>query len=352
MKDKNQQFPKLDELLQMEAIYFSAPIPRDMRVLTVLGTVFDKIYFPGVCMPQGKYSDQELKKEIARIESLASKRDRDTQVLLAMMKFIPHAKTLDGFCIFAGDVERPFDDKVPDEAVGQYYELVHGPNPPNWHPMFSSMHHKGLPDSEAHLSYPGDYHYPVRAMKLSSETGIRLLNDIPALPLPNSAPMFTPFDTKSLVTFLAMESVMLALPALAVLMPEELMEFREENVRYLRRFRTAMLKYTGELSKELASAKPEEFEAVAKIFVETRIAVAIEELRQSIESRRKIKPYLKDLPKVVGGLGIAAATHNYVAAGKALISAISKAFKEKASNDEIVDAHGLAYLLRLNQATN
>lgn len=32
----------LDEALKLEAVYYSAPVPRDLATLTVLGTVFDK----------------------------------------------------------------------------------------------------------------------------------------------------------------------------------------------------------------------------------------------------------------------------------------------------------------------
>ena len=38
----------LDDALKLETVYYSAPVPRDLPTLTVLGTVFDKVYFPGV----------------------------------------------------------------------------------------------------------------------------------------------------------------------------------------------------------------------------------------------------------------------------------------------------------------
>jgi hypothetical protein len=33
-----------DETLKLEAVYLSAPIPRNLAVLTVLGAIFDKVY--------------------------------------------------------------------------------------------------------------------------------------------------------------------------------------------------------------------------------------------------------------------------------------------------------------------
>ena len=50
---------------------------------------------------------------------------------------------------------------------------------------------------------------------------------------------------------LALEAAKLALPALPILRPEELMEFRAENVKALRIFRRAMLTYAGELNSKI-----------------------------------------------------------------------------------------------------
>ena len=35
-----------DETLKLEAVYLSAPIPRNLAVLTAMGAIFDKVYFP------------------------------------------------------------------------------------------------------------------------------------------------------------------------------------------------------------------------------------------------------------------------------------------------------------------
>lgn len=60
----------LDAALALDAIYYSAPIPRDTAVLTIMGAVFDKVYFPGVYMPKGGYDEKELQKEIDRLRAL------------------------------------------------------------------------------------------------------------------------------------------------------------------------------------------------------------------------------------------------------------------------------------------
>jgi hypothetical protein len=56
----------LDEALALEAVYYSAPIPRDLATLTVLGTVFDKVYFPGVYLPKDGFDEAALDREIER----------------------------------------------------------------------------------------------------------------------------------------------------------------------------------------------------------------------------------------------------------------------------------------------
>lgn len=58
----------IDGALTLDAVYLTAPVPRNLAVLTVLGAVFDKVYFPGVYLPKDGYDPAELDKEIARLE--------------------------------------------------------------------------------------------------------------------------------------------------------------------------------------------------------------------------------------------------------------------------------------------
>src|SRR5262249_3854031 len=104
----------IEQALKLEAIYFSAPIPRNLAVLTVLGAVFDKTYFPGVPLPTEGFDASELDKEIARLEGLPrGGRDYARALLIGALKLTKHAKTLDGFCVFDADSNDPFGDKSP-----------------------------------------------------------------------------------------------------------------------------------------------------------------------------------------------------------------------------------------------
>jgi hypothetical protein len=59
----------VDKTLGLDAIYYSAPMPRDLASLTILGAVFDKVYFPGVYLPKDGYDQAALDKEIERIRN-------------------------------------------------------------------------------------------------------------------------------------------------------------------------------------------------------------------------------------------------------------------------------------------
>ena len=81
----------IDETLKLEAVDLTAPIPRNAAVLTVLGAVFDKVYFPGVHMPKSGYDPKDVEREIQRLEGL-NDRSHDTQLLIAAMRLLQHAK--------------------------------------------------------------------------------------------------------------------------------------------------------------------------------------------------------------------------------------------------------------------
>lgn len=180
----------IDETLKLEAVYFSAPIPRNLAVLTVLGAVFDKIYFPGVYMPKEGFDAAELDKEIARLEALPIARDYDTQLLIGVLKLTKHGKTLEGFCEFTATADDPFyknsgmTSHDTGHMIGAIYEALHGPPKPGFIPTFDTGHCKGLPGGEESVVYPGVYHYFAEALHYSAKTGVPLLNDVPGLPIP------------------------------------------------------------------------------------------------------------------------------------------------------------------------
>jgi hypothetical protein len=273
----------LDEALKLETVYYSGPVPRDLATLTVLGTVFDKVYFPGVHLPTSGFDQAELDKEIARIiEVSRDNRTRNTN-LVGILSFIRYAKTLDGFCVFTGDGRFQKDDGIPHRMVDDLYQAIHGPHPEGWQPQFSTNFVKGMPGSEEVVLYPGDYHYLAGALLHAAKTGIPLLNDMQGLPVP--LPDGPNGDkAKQLSAMLAIECVRLALPELPLLWPQDLMEFRTDNSAALRSFRRSMLRYAGDLHGKIANMPPAEIQATTKFFVTTEIAPALDELRAKINA--------------------------------------------------------------------
>jgi hypothetical protein len=100
----------IDETLKLEAVYLSAPIPRNLAVLTAMGAIFDKVYFPGVYLPKEGFDLGELDKEIARLKALPNA-DYDRQLLIGILSLTKHAKTLAGLCEFTGDPDDVFCTK-------------------------------------------------------------------------------------------------------------------------------------------------------------------------------------------------------------------------------------------------
>lgn len=156
----------IDDTLSLDVVYFSAPIPRNLAVLTILGAVFDKVYFPGVHIPKDGYDIAELDKEIARLEALPESAGFDTALLIGILKLTKQAKALEGFCVFTADPGDPFGQKtpVPPALLKAVIDAVYGPPRPGFIPSFHSNHCKGLPGGEESVIYPGDLHYLAKAI--------------------------------------------------------------------------------------------------------------------------------------------------------------------------------------------
>jgi hypothetical protein len=293
----------LDAALALDAVYYSHPLPQNMAVLTVMGAVFDRVYFPGVYMPKGDYDEKELQREIDRLRALP-RRDRDTADVIGMLAFVRHARTLDGFCVFTGDGASAFPDPAPEQLEREVFYAICGPQRPGWQPILQSGHHKAIPGSDEHVSWPGDYHYLAGSLIESGKTGIPLLNDVRGLPIPG-IDQATPRDNaKILSAVLAIECTKLALPPMPVLRPEDLMEFRAENKEALRAFRRSMLQYAGDLNDKVKGLSPADLEQKTRFFVQTEVVPVMDALRSSMsDPARPWYNRVTDHVRVVANLG-------------------------------------------------
>jgi hypothetical protein len=347
----------IDDALSLSAVYLSAPIPRNPAVLTVLGAVFDKVYFLGVYLPRDGYDSAELEKEIARLEALPIRGpygDYETQLLIGILKLTKHAKILEGFCAFTADPNDPFGDKspIPTEMVQAIDEAIHGPPRPGFIPTFSPRSLKILPGGEESVIYPGNIHYLAGAIIESGRIGVPLLNDIPGLPIPGIKDAVRADDAKLLAGILAVECTKVALPPMPVLRIEDLMEFRAANASLLRDFRRSMLRYAADLNGKVKGLTREDFEAKTKFFIETEIIPSMDELNATMNDparpwHRRAIDALKIIPQIGGAFLAGGPT---AALTKAITATAAQFFVEvaaKGDKSEALKRSGLTYLLRL-----
>jgi hypothetical protein len=339
--------------LKMEGIYYSAVVPRDPAILTLMGLVFDKVYFPNAYLPVDGFDAKELDKEIARLEQLP--RDFDTTQLIGILKFLKHVPTLQGFCEFQSDSSGMFGDaRFSEEAILQIYDSIYGPRPKGWMPMISSTHVKGLPGSDESVVCRGDLHNLANAIYESARTGLPLINDVPGLPV--FSDVASPVsDSQALAGLLSVLCMKLLLPETPVLVPTDLMEFRDNSKRELRAFRRSMLAYAGELNEALnRHADEREIEKQARFFVETKIAPHLDELRE-IMSKRNLGWIGRSLFKLVPTVAAGYLTGGNITAIATLLTGSATEFVTAYSSSrgaaKEAKKSGLYYLLRAESIT-
>jgi len=236
--------------------------------------------------------------------------------------------------------------------VRDIFDVIHGKLPACWEPAFSTNHHKGMPGSDAHITYPGTYHYLAGSIRESARTGIPLLNDIPGVPIPGIDGIIPVDDAKALATIIAIECTKLVLPHLPMLRPEDLMEFRAENTDTLRAFRRSMLRYAADLNKKLSGLKAEELESRTSFFIQTEIVPVLDELQAAVNA--PARAWWKrgiDFVRVIPELAAGSFTMDpSTAIAKILTTYAGQMFTEmsaKGDQREALKRAGLYYLLRL-----
>lgn len=346
----------LDDTLGLEAVHYASPIPRSLSTLTVLGAVFDKVYFPGVYLPKDGFDEAALDQEIQRLQGLPDAgTSYETALLIDVLKMAKHARTLEGFCVFTNTRDDPFkaSDAIPAKMVADVVDVIHGPPPEGFIPTFSTNSHKGLPGGDEHVTYPGNYHYMAGAILESVKRGVPLLNDQPGLPIPGIE-QTTPHDNaKILSAVLAIECTKLILPPTPILRPEDIMEFRAANAGLLRGFRKSMLRYAADLNDKINGLSFEDFEHKTRFFIETQIAPAMDDLRMMLNDparpwHKRAVDAAKVIPSIVGAYFTGGTS---AALTKALTAYASQFFVEvgaRGDKQEALKRSGLYYLLQLS----
>jgi hypothetical protein len=267
------------------AVYYAAPVPSSWHSLTQLSLIFDKIYFPGVYIPEAGIDRKETEKEINRIKNLGENGIETVQMLNCMV-YALWAKNLKNFCVFtgkhgcAGTLENG-----ANELANSIEEAIFGPPPPNFIPTFPSGFVKGLPgEKEASVNGPSWITYPANALIFSAKNDLLLVSDNPNLPVIGVGNASFKSNAKALATMLAIESVKLILPRVRALRPPDIEEFREQTSDIISPFRMSMLKLSKDLNTIITEDTPiEDVAREAKFIAETKILPELEELRRIIE---------------------------------------------------------------------
>ncbi len=343
----------------MEAVYYSAPAPKSLRALTLLGLVFDRLIFPDVYVPDGGIDLDATAKEFERICALPGRQSIDTMHMLNLMLLALNAEHLKNFCVFTGRLGSLGPTERGSNELTRELELaIFGRPPENFNPTPPMWFAKGLPggdDQRASINSPSWISYPANALLYASRNGYVLVNDNPNLPMPGIGGADLKANAKQLATMMALESVNFVLPNIRPLSIPELAAFRAETKDLVQPFRQAMLRLSKDLNAAILSdASLSDVKKEARFIAETTVAPELEQLKA--ELARPSHPWYRRV------VDLATATPEIVAAfatmptGLAIAKALAKATKILADiRDSQLEREGIGkrggfhYLLRIER---
>lgn len=332
---------------RLECVHYSGPVPYDSAVLTALCLVFDKIHFPNVYLPKGDYDKELLRQEIERLEQLPA--NHDARGLIGILKFIEYRLPLDGILEYPTAPDLIFGQN--DKHVAKLTRLIYDVNfPPreNFEPMFEGASIKGLPESDESVIYAGEFYYQAGAIAYASQKELPLLDDGSGLALPFRARYKN--NASSLAALVALESASIVLPDLPLLRPQEIVDFRSDNVKELQSFRASMLRYGRTLNADIAEGTPaEEVVRKARFLVETEIAPALHDLSRDLSNPNR--PWLK---RMTDGVRVSSAVFLGLLTGGVLGKTVAEAVDRAVLSEldargdklEAAKRSGLYYLLK------
>jgi hypothetical protein len=351
----------LDQPDILEAVYYSHAVPRNPEVLTNLGLIFDRLYFPGVYMPPPGFDRKAVEKEIQRIIShFQGRLDPNTRQLLDCMSFALHYKDVAEFCIFPGKTDRleQFECLVHD-VVNQLELMVFGPRPEGEIPVqHGGPWVKGLAGDDPmlhQLRAPDTIYYPANALVFAAQRNLPLINDLEWLPVPG-IPVDPKANAKLLATILTMESVSLVLPRLKPLQPTALRDFREELAPHIKPFRVAMLKLSKELNVAIQAGAPlGEVQKQARFLVQTDVYPKLAELDAVIQNPhkhwyRRAVDLAKAAPELAANFATLPVGHAVAKLLMKIAGVLADVRDEQLSREKLVASTGLYYLLKLKAA--
>lgn len=334
--------------LNLETVYYSAPIPHNAMVLTSLALVFDRIYFPNVYLPEDGYDPEEVRREAQRLEALKDA-TYETGVLIGSLRILPHLSHLREFCDFTGKNGQIFGgdlDQVKNLRADLNLKLF-GPYPEGWQPVFVNGCHKGLPGG-GYVDFPDTLSYLANAIAFAGHRGIPIVNDTN---LPVLSPDALSINPQVLASVLALKCIELALPNVPVLTPASMVAARNELAPQLRAFRASVARLAGMLNAMLGSdADAAEIQKKAEFLVRTEVAATLSDLEAEVNKPKILT--LENLAFAASGVTstvVAASTSNIpIAIATALGSLGALGIKIRKNQSE-PQRSGLYYLLKARQ---
>src|SRR6266567_2668924 len=128
----------------LDAVYFSQQVPASAEALTLLAFIFDRIYFPGVYMPDVELDEEAVLQEIHRVAACGVRSIEDRQ-MLECMNFALHVRHVKDFCVFTGEPGTAgILEPGSEDLTMQLEELVFGPPPPDFFPSPKMGFNKGV----------------------------------------------------------------------------------------------------------------------------------------------------------------------------------------------------------------
>jgi hypothetical protein len=342
-----------------EAVYYSEPVPPSLRVLTLLGLVFDRVHFPGVYIPASGVDEAATQAEIERIQGLERhpSREYDTGVMLNCMIYAINARHLKEFCIFPGRTGFPgVLESGAEDLVREFERLLYGPPREGFSPTYNMGFAKGLPgDEDAAVNGPSWLAYPPNAILYAARHDLLIVNDNPHLPFLSEAPVRS--NAKVIAAALALESLKLVLPSVRALSFEELAEFRAETGDLAKPFRLAMLRLSRDVNAALLSdATLGDVRREAEFLAQSTVLPELEEFRAILLEPskpwyRRIVDLATEVPELVGNFATMSAPMASAKVLAALGKVLADVRDDQLAKEGIVKRGAYHYLLKVEDLT-
>ena len=352
----------MNDSVRLEAVYYSAPLPRSLEAVSLMGLVFDRVYFPHVYLPDDGFTVDEANERAAKLtkhlhgKNQYTYHDHGTATMIRALRFLTWKQWTKDFLVYT-NVDGSIFEKPGEggkELVKQIYELTWGPPRDGWEPIFESGHTFEIGEGSAYIAYPGSFHYPAMALLFAAERGLPIINDEPMLAVPG-LPGRVKDNAKALASILAVECVQFLLPSIPPIDIYDLLDFRDEMKPHVQPFRLALLRLARQLNMLIGEgASAADIQQKARFVVETDINPLLIELRKFAESPDR--PWYKKAADLARPASKLAASYFTLSQGSAIADTrmqsgglFAAAIAGARDKESAIKRSPMYYLLRLSE---